>query len=68
MKKEQLYEILGDIDENAVKAANAKENKPKKIRWVKYGAAAAACIGVCAGAGILFGRSDNAPDDIVSPV
>ena len=68
MKKEQLYEILGDIDENAVKAANAKENKPKKIRWVKYGAAAAACIGVCAGAGILFGRSDNGPDDIVSPV
>lgn len=68
MKKEQLYEILGDIDENAVKAADAKENKPKKIRWVKYGAAAAACIGVCAGAGLILGRSDNAPDDIVSPV
>ena len=67
MKKEQLYELLGDMDENSIKAAETSKTNRRKTRWIRYGAAAAACLGVCAGAGILFGRSGNTPADTVSP-
>ena len=58
MKKEQFYELLGDVDENAVKAAEdppvAKKRKPR----IKYGAIAAACL--VAVAGVVIGyRSFN---------
>lgn len=66
MKKEKLYELLSDIDENAVKAAETERSSRSKPKWIKYGAAAAACLVVCAGAGLIISRSDGS-GDIVSP-
>lgn len=66
MKKEKLYELIGDIDENAVKAAETEKSSRNKARWIRYGSAAAACLVVCAGAGLILGRSGGS-DDITTP-
>lgn len=46
MTKEQLYEIIGDINEAHVEAANKR--RPKKHAWMKW-VAAAACLSIVAG-------------------
>lgn len=61
MKKEKFYELLGDIDENAVKAAEKSPVKRKKFNWLKYSAAAAACVGIFIGAGLLYEHSKLPP-------
>lgn len=67
MKKEQFYELLGDVDEMAVKAAETPPvRKARKLR-LKIGAAAAACLAVIAGVGIgykLINRSPSTVDGI----
>ena len=65
MKKEQFYELLGDADERAVKAAEkppvTKTGKP----WIKYGAAAAACIVAVAGVGIGYKLSNSDSSSVI---
>lgn len=54
MKKEQFYELLGDVDEKAVKAAENPPVKRTRYKWIKYGAAAVACIGLFVGVGVCY--------------
>lgn len=66
MTTEELYEILGDIDERCVK--EAKEYRiPKKRIWRKWGAIAACLCLVAVGTFIaigLLGRIVTKPNDI----
>ena len=62
MKKEQFYELLGDVDESAVKAAEKPpvgKTKNTKNRWIRYAAAAAACVVAvsCVGIGLKIFNS-----------
>ena len=41
MKKEQLYEVLGDINENYINDAHKTVKKKSRPVWVKWGAVAA---------------------------
>ena len=64
MKKEQFYELLGDIDERAVKAAeNPSADKTGKP-WIKYAAAAAACLVAVGGIGLGYRVFDSAPPQV----
>ena len=53
MKKEELYEVIGDVDENYVSEAHAisKKNRSVLIKWL----AAAACLCLVVGAAIRIG-------------
>ena len=55
MKKEEFYEVLGDIDERMVSEAD-KPVRKKHFRW-QYVAAAAACLVVCVGAGAALNNA-----------
>ena len=57
MKKEEFYEVLGDIDENAVKEA---EQQPPKIKrhWGGIALATAACLCTVLAAGIMMNLKD----------
>lgn len=59
MKKEKFYDLLGDIDENLIKSAEEPPAKKPRFTWVKYAAAAAACIAIFIGAGVLNRYSDT---------
>ena len=59
MKKETMYEILGDIDEKAVKAAENAPVKRTRRSWVIKGIAIAACIGLIIGGGLHFTKTNN---------
>lgn len=52
MKKEQFYELLGDIDEQAVRSAEKPPEKRSKRFKAKYAIAAAACLAAVLGVGI----------------
>ena len=60
MKKEDLAEVIGNINEKHVAEARA-EHKVKKLAWLKWGAVAACLCLVVAGAFVM--RPDNDPDD-----
>lgn len=64
MKKEQFYELLGDVDEKAVKAAENPPDRKTKKPWLKIGAIAAACLVLAAGIGIGY-RNFNPYDSTV---
>lgn len=53
MTKEQLYEVIGDINEKHIKEAENIMKTNKKNTWVKWGAIAA-CLALIAVAGIGF--------------
>lgn len=59
MKKEDFFEVLGDVDENAVKEA---EQQPPKIKrhWGGIALATAACICAVLAAGIMLTLKDTA--------
>lgn len=59
MKKEQFYELLGDIDEETVKAAEKSPVK-KKYMWIKYVVPFAACFALILGIGLNL-RNRNKP-------
>lgn len=54
MNKEQFYELLGEIDDNAVNAAQTPASGRIKRKLIATVAAVAACICVLAGAGIWY--------------
>ncbi len=58
MKKEKFYDLLGNIDEDLIKSAEEPPAKKPEFTWVKYAAAAAACIAIFIGAGALHRYSD----------
>lgn len=62
MKKEKFYEILGDLDENIIKAAETPPARKAKFAWIGYGTAIAACIALIIGIGTLV----KYPDDNIS--
>lgn len=59
MKKEQLYELLADVDEQTVKSAENPPVKHSKHIALNCGIAAAACITAVAGIGIWYHNSDK---------
>lgn len=68
MKKEQFYELLNDIDETAIKAAEAPP--AKKIaakRHIFPAIAAAACLAVALGAVFMFAHRNNTEIPAESP-
>lgn len=50
MKKEQFYELLGDIDEDTVKSAEKPPVRKKHI-WLKYAVSFVACFALILGIG-----------------
>ena len=59
MKKEQLYELLGDIDEETIKAAEKPPVKKTKSMWLGFGAAFAACLAAVIGVGIWYNNQQS---------
>ena len=59
MKKEEFYEMLGDLDESKVKSAEKAPIKKAKTKWIGYGLSAAACVGLIIGTGIWYNHSKN---------
>ena len=62
MKKEDFFEVLGELDDNIVKGAEipVKENMVKRPVRVKWGAAAACLCLVVAGAAVLLRQNFSA--------
>lgn len=54
MKKEQFYELLGELNEDYVKDAENPPVKQKKPHWATYALPAAACLGLVIIAGIFL--------------
>ena len=65
MNKEQFYELLGEVDEKTVRAAEDPPVKKTKKPWIKYAAAAAACLVAVAGIGIVYRSSDQKPPAVI---
>ncbi len=57
MKKEEFYEAIGDIDEQAVRAAEKPPKKRSKRSKARYAVAAAACLALVLGIG--YHRADQ---------
>ena len=72
MKKEELFNIIGEVDEQKVAAAGMAMNTKKKSRpvWLKWGAMAAClCLVICAFAiPRLFEKPDNSASGDLSPM
>ncbi|MBR3666145.1 MAG: hypothetical protein IKN66_03170 [Ruminococcus sp.] len=67
MKKEEFYEMLGDLDENAVKSAETPPARRAKTRRIGYGVSAAAFLGLIVGISIWIYHSNSpAPDNTSS--
>lgn len=64
MKKEQFYELLGDIDENAVEAAGKPPVKKLPFKRIIVSAAAVVCVGFFVAVGVLM-INNNKP--VVNP-
>lgn len=63
MKKEQLYEVIGDINENYINDAHKTIKKKSRPVWVKWGAMVACLCLVVVGA-VVFQRLQN---DFIEP-
>ncbi|MBO6140337.1 MAG: hypothetical protein J6O40_00960 [Ruminococcus sp.] len=64
MKKEKFFEVLGEIDDEKIKAAeNAPNNLSSNKKRLAIGLCAAACIGLVIGAGIWLGKSQDITAD-----
>jgi len=62
VKKEELFEVMADIDEKYVTEAR-EALPPKRIpRWVKWGALAA-CVCICVLGGFALSHSPDQPDN-----
>ena len=59
MKKEELYELLGEIDEKAVHAAETPPVRKSRRGIIRFVAAAAACVAVAVSAGIWFQKPNS---------
>lgn len=66
MKKEQFYEILGEINEKTVNAAEKPPVRQTKYKWIKYSVAAVACIAVFAGVGGWYKHSNTPPSTTIN--
>ena len=65
MRKEEFFEVLGELDDDIVKGVkiSMKENTNRKVRksgWVKWGAAAA-CLCLVIGGAFLYHNQHNEP-------
>ena len=64
MKKEKFFEVLGEIDDEKIKAAeNAPNNQSSNKKRLAIGLSVAACIGLVIGAGIWLGKSQDITTD-----
>lgn len=54
MKKEELYELLGDIDDAAVEAAGKTPVKKTPLKLIITSAAAVVCVGLFVAVGVLL--------------
>lgn len=62
MKKEEFFEILGEIDENFVQEARQPKKRPIKIKWKAWGAAAACLAVICVTIFCLFPTEQEESD------
>lgn len=62
MKKEQLYEALGEINENYITDAHQTAKKKNRAVWVKWAAMAACLCLVVAAAFVVPNLIDNSQD------
>lgn len=65
MRKEEFFEVLGELDDDIVKGVkiSMKENTNRKVRksgWVKWGAVAA-CLCLVIGGAFLYQNQHNEP-------
>lgn len=61
MKKEDLFKVMGDIDDEYLVEVKRYRPVKKKPVWIKWGSLAACVCILCCGAGILMhNHSDNA--------
>lgn len=58
MKKEQLFEVLGDIDESHIHEARKPAKAKVRLVWVKW-AAAAACLCLVVFSGMILTQPSN---------
>lgn len=56
MRKEDFFEVLGELDDDIVKGA--KTTMKKKMNWKAWGGAMAACVCLVAGAIVLLASND----------
>lgn len=68
MRKEDFFEVLGELDDDIVKGVKLtmNENSIKRHVWVKW-TAAAACLCLAVGAAVLLRQGFSAPPDKNSP-
>lgn len=66
MRKDDFFEVLGEIDDDIVKGAKTDMEMKKKINWKAWGGAAAACLCLAAGAAVILHQNSSGNGDIGS--
>ena len=66
MKKEKLYEAIGDINESYINDAHKTVKKKTNPIWLKWGAMAA-CFCLMLTAVFLFNSTVKGPEDVEVP-
>lgn len=66
MKKEEFYEIIGDINENYINDAHKTKKKKSSFVWVKWGAMAA-CLCLMIVAAFIITPQIQGPEDVDGP-
>ena len=61
MKKEEFYELLGDIDDNAVEAAGNTPVKKPPLKLIITSAAAVICVGFIVSIGVMMLNNNQKP-------
>ena len=64
MRKDDFFEVLGEIDDDIVKGAKTKMEIKKKMNWKTWSAAAAACLCLAVGAAVLLHQNSLGNSDI----
>lgn len=68
MNREELFEVIEDIDENHIKAAREPRKKARGPAWIKWGTAAACVCLIVAGVLLIPNGTEPKPDQSERPV
>lgn len=64
MRKDDFFEVLGEIDDDILKGAKTNMEMKKKMNWKVWGGAAAACLCLAAGAAVILHQSSSGKVDV----
>lgn len=64
MRKDDFFEVLGEIDDDILKGAKTNMEMKKKMNWKAWGGAAAACLCLAAGAAVILYQSSSGKVDV----